>query len=451
MPNLCEQLKKDLAEIQRTYDNIVESMKDNTNITHIKELINQLKQTINILHEKVLKHLPEIIKKIFINIEEFEIKREDDKFNIIQKPGSYFDNGLIFKENYNIKILNYIKRIEGELILNIRELYDVTIPEAEYLTFEFLQKAGVLKLGDYTELEYLYVPNLEEVEYLELPNLDDIDLPNLKKAKILDLSECITIEKLNFLNSLEEVDELIIPDLIELSLPNLKKAKKLDLTASKNVSLPKLKEVEYLALYEEFDYGELPELEKAGTIDLSDCEYQWLNLDKLKEVKNLKLPYYLENIKLPNLQQAEILNWDNLNNLDHVYLPNLKTVKFLKLPETFELNLSNLQKADILDFSNLYTQTLNLPNLEEVNKLIIQNDINSISLNKLKNSNGLELQGNCTIYLKNLPLTEIKILLEKCEKQNLQNIKFIFSKEKLSTEKAMQLNQQYKNFSIQIE
>lgn len=138
-------------------------------------------------------------------------------------------------------------------------------------------------------------------------------------------------------------------------------------------------------LYFEFLYGD---------IDMSSIEYvETLQVNNLFDVFNIRWPQKIDNVHFDDLTSISS-NFQFPNNLEGLYLRNLKEIYDLKFPDNIKiLNLSNLQTFENLELpANL--KTLYIPSLDVIKGLTIYDDLNVYANNTLVHSEYLNIYCN---------------------------------------------------------
>ncbi len=421
MPNQCEQFRRELEEITKSYQELQEQAKSkNLSLKELRRISNRLDvllRKVEEVKERVFHRIEEFIKEGFEYIDfYFQVEGGERKLVIKMKPNKkYYRVNLKLKRGY-LDVLKYIEKIERSLDLrayNGQDLIDIEIPEVE----------GVF------EEEGIY---LEEVNSLSVKGeVVKLIFYDLQKAVDLNFSNCTNLKRLD-LGNLKEYQELKLPeDLEELSL-GIEQAEILDFRQYpqlKKLDLSNLKEYQELKLPEDLEELSLG-IEQAEILEFKeDLQLKELYLLNLKEVGELKLPSSLKKIILFGLAKANILDFSQCVNLTSLQFGRLSEVGELKLPSNLEMVFFiHLVKAGRLDFSQCkLIQEFILNKLEEVKELIVP--------------------PNSKVSLKKLPLNQIEKLLKNCQEKGLMNIKFEFT---ISQKDKDRLNEEYadNNFVI---
>ena len=131
-----------------------------------------------------------------------------------------------------------------------------------------------------------------------------------------------------------------------------------------------------------------------GDIDMSSIEYvETLQVNNLFDVFNIRWPQKIDNVHFDDLTSISS-NFQFPNNLEGLYLPNLKEIYDLKFPDNIKiLNLMNLKTFDNLELpSNL--KALYIPSLDVIKGLTIYDDLNVYANYKLVHSEYLNIYCN---------------------------------------------------------
>ncbi|KAL9649544.1 hypothetical protein ABK040_003222 [Willaertia magna] len=404
----------------------------------ISEYLNDVKDYLNLL---------QINKFVYYNI-----LGNDSNNKIILNSELFQNKKIILSKNipkylFNIERLNLYKKGNDFNLL---------------YKFKYIKSLKIKKLKD-----LINIPNLEEL-YIKNSILQPITLSNLKKLKILNLNNCdlndnclkelknLTKLSLNYCKTITGECLQNFSNLTTLKtfysvtdqnfykfIGNLKNLQKLRLFENNTENINFLKELICLKKliidvteFEEkylFNLQNLQNLIIFGKGSLDNCFnyltklkelycdfHNIVNFNKIKNIKNLKIRNFREDIseeKLQNFTNIIEFNAYYMNHFTGIYLNNNLNLTTLHIPsckvkDEYLINLINLKDLNLSNCKQITGKCLqNMKFLEELNisVTVIEDKYlkNLIQLKQLKLTGCQYITGDCLQYLINLEILYI--------------------------------------------
>ncbi|KAG7948082.1 hypothetical protein I3843_14G129100 [Carya illinoinensis] len=338
---------------------------------------------------------------------------------------------------------------ESMVLPNLKELYLIHCKNLiEIPDLSGAPKLEKIYLSCYTSLCKFH-PSIQMLKQLQELNISDtrikqlwegfVDLPNLKKLDLRDCGNLIEMPDWSGAPNLEKIDFSLCSSLCKVH-PSIEKLKRLQVLNmsytqikqlwTESMVLPNLKELNLTGcknLIEISDLSGAPNLEK---IDFSYCKklskvHQSINV--LKQLQELNM--YDTQIKqlwegfvdLPNLKKLDLHCCRNLIEMpDWSGAPNLEKIDFSSCISLCKVHpsIEKLKRLQILNMSytqikQLWTESMVLPNLKELN---LRNCENLIEISDLSGVPNLEIidfsncRSLCKVHPSIVDLKRLRIL-----------------------------------------
>lgn len=275
----------------------------------------------------------------------------------------------------------------------------------------------VNSLTNVTFLDLSMFENLDEIEILNNTYLETIDLSGLKKINIkLRIDSNYNLKHV-LLNKLEDVEYLSLYDnnqLLEVDLPLLIKGD-LNIYGDNiaNFAVPNLTESESIIFRSTTIRNiSFPSLKTSSFIVIAGCFLlENLSLPELTDVFE-KISILgntnLMNLQLPELKYAKKLDISGYHSFETLYIPKIdgSDITLSEFPVLRNINFPNFKTGSI-NVKNLKIINFELPNFENGGLFFRFNDeLQTISLPKLKYSNLIDIRENSKLSSVNFPILE---------------------------------------------